>query len=253
MSFFEKINWTLVLGIFAGLIVIAAAFASWNQKKKDDRESALNKQKAENAQADMRALQVENLNKTNKLANAYKKIISIQSKLINEVTGGDNKPFLMLTTTKLMLDSRSGKKYFILSFDIINKGDYSLQNVKATVYDFWSRNSLENGIKYFRDGMAAGFMAVKPDEHEKFNPINHIDNIHTITKNKPYPLYTTTFCPEITDQIQPNYQVEITWYNGSFTYFINLKKVGNKLNLDSVELLLNMPKIEYKNNFAFNK
>ena len=246
MNIFDRINWSLVAGIFAGAIVIVAAFASWNDKRKETI-------KADKSQAALMNLQKENLNKTNELADAYKQIASLQKELRNEITGGDNKPILRLTTSSVIIDGNSREKYFILFFDILNNGDYSLQNVKATVYDNWGLPMLRLGVKHFRDGVSFGSMKPTSDEINHFTPVHHFDNIGTIAKNNNYPLYTTTFCAKLSNLDNPGYTVEAKWYTGSFTYFVNLKELNDAIKLDSVELVFNGKKIDYTEYFEFNK
>jgi hypothetical protein len=253
MNWIEKINWTLVFGIFAGLIAVATSLASWSEKKKQARESELNKLRAEKAQADIKTLQLENLNKADELLRAYKKISDLQDELKNEITGGNNKPILRLTTSKLILDNRSGKKYFILFFDILNSGKYALQNMRATVYDNWGGPMLKFGVKHFRDGLSFGTMQPTSDEISHYNPTHHFDNIGAVPPNNTYPLYTTTFSEELSNLDNPGYTVETKWYNGAFTFFIHLKVTAEIIQIEMVELTLNGEKIDYRGHFEFNK
>jgi len=187
--------------------------------------------------------------KTNLL---QQQIGQLQNKLKNEITGGDSKPVLLLTISKLITDNASQKKYFIIFFDILNHGNYAIQNVKASVNDMYGMDMLKYGVKIKRDGLV--YRELRPDVNDlnNYNPVNHIDEIGSISKGSKFLLYTTTYCPELS-KAEPGFSVEINWFNGHFTYFINMKTVGETLNLSSVELVYNGTKIRYNDYFNFLK
>ena len=238
MSIIEKLNWSLILGILAGIIAISAAIAQWSEKKKEEVKANLSEEKADKAQKELKSLQLENLNKTNDLAKAYKEIANLQNELKNEITGGNSAPMLNVAVTKIITDKNVNKSYFILSFDIINKGKYPLQNLKCTVYDNWGIAMQRYGVKHFRDGLSFGISHPTENDIKNYKVANHFD-IGTITNGKTYQLYVTTISPELSNLTSFGYPVEIQWNNGSLLYFVNLKAEVNSVKLESVELSLN--------------
>jgi hypothetical protein len=154
---------------------------------------------------------------------------------------------------KAIIDNGSAERYFILYFDILNRGNYSLQSVKATIYDNWGISMLKLGVKHFRDGLSSGISRPAPHEIDNFNPVNHFDNIGIITKNLDYPLYTTTFCPRLSNLDNPIYVVEIKSYTSSLLYFIHLKVIDDKIKLEPGEMLFDGAKIDYKRYLKFNE
>ncbi|MDB5030355.1 hypothetical protein [Mucilaginibacter sp.] len=185
--------------------------------------------------------------KTNLL---QQQIGQLQSELKSEITGGKSKPILLLTVSRIVIDNNTQKKYFVLFFDILNNSDYALQNVKAIIYDTYGIDMRMYGVQYVRDGLSE--KTVKPDIKD-YNSTNHFDGIGSISKGSKYPLYITTFCPELAKNRSLGYPIEINWFNGHFTYFINLKIEGETLNLDSVQLVYNGTRINYNKYFNFLK
>jgi hypothetical protein len=252
MQKMDNINWSLILGVFAGIIAIGAAMAQWNEKKNEERKALISEQKADTAQKELKAIQLENLKKTNDLAEAYKQIARLQNEIKNEITGGNSTPLLKLTTTKIITDEKSRKNYFIIFFDMQNEGKYPLQNLKCTIYDNWGLEMLKHGVKHFRDGLSFGFNPNTQDDVKNYRPANHFD-IGTVTVGKAYPLYTTTFSPQLPNHNPFSYTVEIQWYSGSLVYFINLTTENENVTIESVELLLNGKHVtNYQKFLVFN-
>ena len=188
-------------------------------------------------------MQLESLKKTNELAEAYKQIANLQTELRNEITGGDSKPILLLTASKI-IENGSKKKYFIIFFDILNISEYSIQNVKASVNDMYGMEMLKYGVQVVREGLVYKELKPTTNDYNNYNPANQFDGIGSIPKDTKYSLYTTTYSQELSKK-NPNYSVKINWFSGHFTYFIHLKAEGETLNFDSAVLIYNGKRIDY--------
>ncbi|SOD99765.1 hypothetical protein [Spirosoma fluviale] len=255
----EKVNLSLLAGVLAGLIAIVAAVAQWKDKKEEEKEAESNRLKVEAAQKEIKILQLKSLKKTDELEkvyidlnNANKKIIDLQGELKNEITGGESRPVLRIYSSGLVTHEVSRKKYFILNFDLYNPNKYALQNIRVVFHDLWGREMMQLGVVHFRDGLSVGLRPPTVDELNNRISVHHFDNIGSLAKNNTYPLYTTTFCPELANMDTPGYAVEVKWYNGSFVYFVNLKIENDKLINFGTEMSFNGQKVDHEKYIEFH-
>ena len=131
----------LIFGFIAGLLTIGVSYFQYKQKKEDDKDAADNRNKVDAMQRTIISLQAESLKKSDELQVANSKIISLQTKTINEITGGDTKPVLRLSYFHPS-SLPAQPNIFALIFEIKNSGEFNLKNTSAEIFDRWGLEPL---------------------------------------------------------------------------------------------------------------
>jgi len=246
----DNINWSLLFGVLGGVIFVGASIAQWSEKKEEEKRARRSEQNANKAQEELKLLQVENLEKSEELKNAYKEIAHLQKEIKNELTGAGSVPLVKIKSSKQI--SSSGKDYVIVWFDVINNGKYPIKGFKGRIYDAWGLEMLKYGVKHFRDGMSVGFTSNTEDDVKNYYPIYHFD-LGTIILQKSYPLHLTTLCFDSLDGNIYPYNIELQWDQGSIIYFIELIAKKGKVELGSVDLMYNGKKhSDYSDFLTYN-
>lgn len=228
----NKINLPLCLGILAGILAIIGAFSQWREKKDASIKSkvaqdslknlqekilinteALSEAYKENArlQAVLNSKSDHILGSTNELKDLYKENAVLQEELKNQITGGENKPVLLIRTHPGS-DPPLGQ-YYVTNFDIGNNGKYPLHNLRVTVMDFYGP-AFERVVKVKRDRMGNETVITKPDDVPVLYSNNKEFDLGTLNTGQQYPVYSSVY-QYLGNEFYPFYTVVISWNNGN--------------------------------------
>jgi hypothetical protein len=242
MGILDKINWTLVWTVFAGLITILAGFAQWSDKRKEERNAKLSEAKAEKATNELTELQKENNRKTDDLSKANAKIAELATEIKNLVTGGNSIPFLRLTTSTGFTAENPPLRYFNIQFNLVNHGEYPLHNVVCKIADLYTYDMItEHGLISRIMGSGVSIYSPSKEEIKAWRP-ESISGPITLTLNKTYPVYIAILSSEIrssTNFQKLIYPVEIEWSNGSLKLYVEVDFVKDAVEIKHVELVVN--------------
>jgi len=144
-----KVDWTLILSIIGGVLVILSAIANSIKERKDKKEmkfkderiSSLLEQNANSIQiAGDKIKEVSHLqNKVtelqNELINTSKEILQENKNISDNVTGGSSRPVFAIAFLPYKKERMFDNKFSIVHFDVVNKGKYPIRSLKIKVFD----------------------------------------------------------------------------------------------------------------------
>ncbi|MBL7718146.1 MAG: hypothetical protein JNL72_04860 [Flavipsychrobacter sp.] len=128
-------------------------------------------------------------------------------------------------------------------FDIENRGQYPLKNVKAIVTDISIAFSSKY-IKYERKGLSHE-VNTKPTQNFDVSFTKDFGAIPANTGE--IPLHTSIVSPQLNGETDFGYTVQFFWGSGTLTYFIRCCFKESGPTLKGVECLLNGKKVAYSN------
>ncbi|MDT3404580.1 hypothetical protein [Mucilaginibacter terrae] len=263
---------TMLLGVFAGLITMTAAYFQWSEKDEASKKNKI-------TQDELRQLNEETLKKTQELADAYKdnadlqKAISkksddiveitkqlytlsqqnaeLQKELNNHVTGGGNFPILDFWTHSIEVTGKG--KAFVAEFDLLNKGKYPLNHISYAITDF-SGYEMMQFIRIARAPGGSYSVDSKPNSfyEQNFQNINTWQQsriVGTLNVNQRYPLQSSVY--RANGDKTPVIVFNITWNGGNVIYYITFNQDEDMLKLEKVSIILNGKSVEPGKHYVF--
>lgn len=259
--------WFVLVGSLAA--IGGSYYQEW--KKDKDRQRAL---KVEQERNDTYAAIIKNQDKTiqkqdttiaatteiirlqNELEKANEAIKDLQNTTIDNITGGDSRPKLVLHVQKALVPTIEIKELFLIKFDIQNAGKkYPLRKVHLQITDIVGYGmlkylKLERSGSEFRFDLQSHIVEMKTD----LNIIHNFD-IGTININDTKPAYISPYQiieGMAIDHPLNHYLVTITTENVFFEYTITVKLKNGELKINTITLKENGRMIDPKTYFQFN-
>ncbi|WCT12441.1 hypothetical protein [Mucilaginibacter jinjuensis] len=255
----------MIFGIFAGLLAIGTAYTQWaDQKDSDiknrDYQDSIKTANREISDGNKRIIELQKEalktadtteKKTAELAELYKKNAALQEELKNQVTGGDSKPQLIITTYKY------NNQENVILFDVGVIGKYALHDVKIKITDSWGKYMAPT-IKVMRGIGTAGTWYYNPPKTELFDnwDSNKVFELGSVQPNYPLPVYETVFNGIFSQGklITANgFNAQIEWNNGVIMYGFKTDIINGGTVIKSFQVLKDGHVIDPGNYIQFKK
>lgn len=241
--------------IVSGILCLLSISAVWVQAF----EEKANTQKRESAETELRNAGRKIFELNNQLQDSTRKLISLQTKVIelqdesiNQITGGKPK-IKLIVNTEFMQSNRyeHGKRFvrtnekdlkqFLVTFIIHNQGDYNLKDVRFRIVDAYRdvyHLLSADGNGKFSSQLTANSLQLNTDslfynpdiEEQIFLRSKSLFTLVTHTKEEAY----ITRAP--TGIGQYRYKVELEWSNGRMFYEVFLIEKGSRLKLERINV-----------------